>query len=194
MLGFDARAARYTWTAAMVLLLLWLVYLMRGTLFVFIVALLFAYLLSPLVNVIDRFLPGKRTRTPALAIAYVIFIAVLFVVATQIGSRVADEANSLAKSTPALIARLQQPTPAVPANGQLRQRSNPAKDTGADQQKFRRHHLFSSQRRRQDSKRGRQSDLRGDHSHSGLLLPEGRRHHAPVFSRISSRIGPGARR
>ena len=36
-------------------------------------ALLFAYLLSPLVNLLDRFLPG-RTRTPALALAYVIFI------------------------------------------------------------------------------------------------------------------------
>ena len=107
MLGFDARAARYTWTAAMVLLLLCLVYMMRGTLFVFIVALLFAYLLSPLVNVIDRLLPGRRTRTPALTIAYVIFIGLLFLAATQIGSRVADEANSLAKSTPALLASMQ---------------------------------------------------------------------------------------
>jgi predicted PurR-regulated permease PerM len=115
MLGFDARAARYTWTAAMVLLLLCLVYMMRGTLFVFIVALLFAYLLSPLVNVIDRLLPGRRTRTPALTIAYVIFIGLLFLAATQIGSRVADEANSLAKSTPALLARMQQPAPAVSA-------------------------------------------------------------------------------
>ena len=34
MLGIDARAARYTWTAALVLLLLWLVYLMRTTVFV----------------------------------------------------------------------------------------------------------------------------------------------------------------
>ena len=88
MLGIDARAARYTWTAAFVLILLWLVYLMRTTLFVFVVALLFGYLLSPLVDLIDRFLPGKRTRTPALAIAYVIFVAALVVAITQIGSRV----------------------------------------------------------------------------------------------------------
>ncbi|HTT66194.1 MAG TPA: AI-2E family transporter [Bryobacteraceae bacterium] len=115
MLGIDARAARYTWTAALVLLLLCLVYLMRTTLFVFIAALLFGYLLSPLVNVIDRFLPRSRTRTPALAIAYVIFIAVLFVGVTQIGSRAVEQANTLAKSMPPVLARFEQPGNAVPA-------------------------------------------------------------------------------
>ena len=114
MLGVDARAARYTWTAALVLLLLWLVYLMRTTVFVFIVALLFGYLLAPLVNVIDRFLPGKRTRTPALAIAYVILVAALFVGVTQIGSRAVEEANSLAKSMPAKLARFEQPNASLP--------------------------------------------------------------------------------
>lgn len=113
MLGIDARTARYTWTAALVLLFLFVVYLMRGTLFVFIVALLFAYLLAPLVNTIDRFLPGRRTRTPALALAYMIFLAVLFVGVTQIGSRVVEQATSLAKSLPALIGKYQQPTPSV---------------------------------------------------------------------------------
>lgn len=115
MLGIDARAARYTWTAVFVLLILCLVYLMRTTVFVFIVALLFGYLLSPLVNVIDRFLPASRTRTPALAIAYAIFIAVLFVGVTQIGSRAIEEANSLAKSMPALLARFEQPSASASA-------------------------------------------------------------------------------
>ncbi|MGA2594500.1 MAG: AI-2E family transporter [Bryobacteraceae bacterium] len=113
MLGIDARAARYTWTAAFVLLLLWLLFLMRTTLFVFILALLFGYLLSPLVNVIDRFLPTSRTRTPALAIAYLIFVAVLFVAVTQIGSRVVDQANALAKSVPAWLGNWQQPSASV---------------------------------------------------------------------------------
>jgi hypothetical protein len=39
MLGFDRRAARYVWTAALVVLLLVLVYLVRSTLFIFILAL-----------------------------------------------------------------------------------------------------------------------------------------------------------
>jgi len=114
MLGIDARAARYTWTAAFILLFLCLLYLMRSTLFVFVVALLFAYLLAPLVNVIDRFLPGRRTRTLALALAYVIFLAIVFIAATQIGSRVVEQANSLAKSMPALLEKYQQATPSAP--------------------------------------------------------------------------------
>jgi predicted PurR-regulated permease PerM len=113
MLGIEPRIARYTWTAALVLLLLWVLYLMRTTLFVFVVALLFAYLLSPLVNIIDRFLPGNRTRTSALAIAYLIFVAVLFIAISQIGSRVVDEVNSFFKSLPAILAKWQQPSPTV---------------------------------------------------------------------------------
>ena len=64
MLGIDRKAARYTWTAAVVLLLLCLVYLVRSTLFVFILAVLFAYLLSPLVNLLDRFLPPAARARP----------------------------------------------------------------------------------------------------------------------------------
>ena len=60
MLGLESKAARYTWTAALVVLALVLVYLLRSTLFVFTLALLFAYLLSPLVNFLDRALPMKR--------------------------------------------------------------------------------------------------------------------------------------
>jgi predicted PurR-regulated permease PerM len=107
MLGIDARAARCTWTAALIVLFLVLVYILRTTLFVFMVALLFAYFLSPLVSLIDRLLPASRTRTPALAIAYVILVAALFVGITQIGGRAVEEANALAKAMPALLDRLQ---------------------------------------------------------------------------------------
>jgi predicted PurR-regulated permease PerM len=100
MLGFDARAARWTWTAALVLLALWLLYLLRSTLFLFILAVLFAYLLAPLVNVIDRVLPGKRTRTPALALAYVLVVGLAVLGASLIGSRVVQQANLLAQTFP----------------------------------------------------------------------------------------------
>jgi predicted PurR-regulated permease PerM len=95
MLGIDRRAAQYTWTAVAILLLIATVYLVRKTLFVFVVALLFAYLLSPLVNLLDRILPASRTRTPALVIAYAIVIGGLVFGAIGLGSRVADEAKTL---------------------------------------------------------------------------------------------------
>ncbi|MGO9259782.1 MAG: AI-2E family transporter [Bryobacteraceae bacterium] len=114
MLGVDRRAARYVWTAALVLAGLYLVYLVRKTLFVFVLALLFAYLLSPLVNLIDRFLPGKRTRTLSLALAYIIFIGAVVVFATQIGSRIADQARELVKDLPNRIAAWQTPDADLP--------------------------------------------------------------------------------
>ena len=115
MLGFERSAARYTWTAAIVLLFLWLVYLVRSTLFVFILALLFAYLLSPLVNLLDRALPRKGTRTLALALSYLIFVGIVVLVAVEIGSRVLYQAQTLAVNFPDMIEKLEQPSPLAPA-------------------------------------------------------------------------------
>jgi predicted PurR-regulated permease PerM len=114
MLGLERSAARYTWTAAMVLLLLWLVYLLRVTLFVFAVALLFAYLLSPLVNLLDRAIPRKGTRTLALALAYVIFIGAVVLLGIQIGTRVVSQAQTLAARLPDMMAKLEQPSDIAP--------------------------------------------------------------------------------
>jgi len=110
MLGIDQRAARYAWTAALVVLALFLVYLLRRTLFIFVVALLFAYLLSPLVNLLDRFLPG-RTRTPALTLAYAIFVGAVVLLGQQIGSRVAKQASQFGKDFPAMLANWEKPAP-----------------------------------------------------------------------------------
>jgi predicted PurR-regulated permease PerM len=105
MFGIDRRAAYYTWTAVLVVLLVWLIYLVRATLFIFILALLFAYLLAPLVNLLDRFLPGRRTRTPALALAYILLVGVVILAGSQIGTRAVDEANNLAKKFPQMLQR-----------------------------------------------------------------------------------------
>src|ERR1035441_5911718 len=114
MLGIERSAARYTWTAAVVLLLLWLVYQLRTTLFIFALALLFAYLLSPLVDLLDRAIPKKGTRTLALALAYAIFIAAVVLVGIQIGTRVAAQSQTLASQLPDMMAKLEQPSPLAP--------------------------------------------------------------------------------
>ena len=95
MLGIDARAARWTWTAAMVLLAMWLLYELRGTLFVFTIALMFAYLLYPLLDAIDQRLSWK-TRTPALALTFLLVIGVMAVFAAFIGNKVGGQATELA--------------------------------------------------------------------------------------------------
>ena len=111
MLGFDKHTARTTWTAALVLLLLYVVYLARKTLLVFTLALLFAYLLAPLVNLLDRVFAARVTRTAALAVTFALVIAVAALVGFQIGGRVVEEATALAHGFPDMVKGWQQPQP-----------------------------------------------------------------------------------
>ena len=176
MLGIDRQAARYTWTAAMVLLLLDLVYLVRSTLFIFILALLFAYLLSPLVNLLDRAIPTKRTRTLALALAYVIFIGVVVLVGVQIGSRVVDAGGNAGRaSLPEMLAKIEQPSPMAPA---ILNTFKAQVIAGIQPEIRPRAPAISCAQlpagRPEVSLGGQRSDLRRDRSHPRLLLPEGR--------------------
>jgi predicted PurR-regulated permease PerM len=112
LLGIDPKAARYTWSAALVLLLLATIYVIRETLIVFVIALLFAYLLYPLMDLIDRHMTSK-TRTPALAITFLLVIGILAVFGSLIGSVVANQAANLAQEAPVFLDRLSQnPAPA----------------------------------------------------------------------------------
>jgi predicted PurR-regulated permease PerM len=102
MLGIEKKAARYTWTAALVALLICCVYLIREALIIFAVALLLTYLLYPLYTLLTRFLPG-RSRVPALALVYLIFFGIATLVVLTVGSNVANEANSLAAQVPEFL-------------------------------------------------------------------------------------------
>lgn len=99
MFGIDPKAARVTWTAALTLLLLATAYAIRRTLIVFAIALLLAYLLSPLVDQIGSRFPA-RSRTPALALTYLVVIGALIALAVGIGSRVAFQARQLLAHPP----------------------------------------------------------------------------------------------
>jgi predicted PurR-regulated permease PerM len=111
LLGLDIRAARYTWTAVCILLLVALLFRIRATLFIFVLSLLFAYLLWPIVQPIDRRLPG-RSKAPALALVYLALVGVLIAFGIGLGSRVVQQANSLAYKLPELLSKFQPP--AVP--------------------------------------------------------------------------------
>lgn len=114
MLGISRRAASWTWTAALVLLLLEFIYQVRSTLFIFTVAVLFAYLLSPLVNLLDRFLPGNKTRTLALALSYMIIVALAIIFIGQVGSIVVKQAKDLKDRLPAMLENQKAPSKQPP--------------------------------------------------------------------------------
>jgi predicted PurR-regulated permease PerM len=113
MLGIESKAARNTWTAALILLLIGCVYLIRGSLIVFAVALLLTYLLYPLYQWLYSHLPG-RSRAPALLIVYVAFFGVATLVIMSIGTRVSEEANSLAQRAPDFISQMKAKTTSPP--------------------------------------------------------------------------------
>lgn len=120
MPGIDVRTARATLTAAGILSLLTLFWFMRGTLLVFVVALLLASLLSPLCDVIARLLPPK-SRALAPALTWLLAIAVITAFGAFLGSVITDQAASLTKAAPAILERLkQQPLPTPGQSASLR--------------------------------------------------------------------------
>jgi predicted PurR-regulated permease PerM len=102
-LGIDPRAARIAWTVFLLALLLATAYAVRETLAVFVIALLFAYLLAPLVGFVERITPRQVSPRIALAIVYLALVGAIVALALTLGSRLADEANSLATRLPALV-------------------------------------------------------------------------------------------
>lgn len=113
MLGIDSRVARWTWTVCVVLILSRAVYDIRETIFIFILSILFAYLLAPLVNVINRVAPG-RSRTYGLAGAYLVLVGLMVLFAILIGGRVAEDATSFIASAPQFLRNLQTNSPNLP--------------------------------------------------------------------------------
>ncbi len=102
MLGIDSRIARYAWTVVALFILIALLYRIRDTIFTFLIALFFAYLLWPVLQYLDKHIPG-RSRTQALAIVYVLLVALLVFAGFEIGSRVIAEATKLANKLPDIV-------------------------------------------------------------------------------------------
>ena len=103
MLAFDVRAARITWTVSLVLLLFYAVYSVRRTLFVFVLAVFFSYVLYPAVRSLERMVPRRMSRTASTAFVFVLLVLLLAAVAALIGPVIAEESSRLAEELPALV-------------------------------------------------------------------------------------------
>lgn len=103
MLGIDPRALRAAWTVLLLALVVAAAYAIRSTLAIFMVAVLFAYLLMPLVDGVNHYAPPRVSRTLALAIVYLMLLGFIVALAFTLGSRIADEANNLATRLPDLL-------------------------------------------------------------------------------------------
>lgn len=103
MFGIDARTARVVWTAALVVAGLYGVFLVRTTLLVMLIAVLFSYLIYPLFVLAQRVVGGRIPRTPLLCLVYLVVVALVALAGGLFGSQVAEQATTLAHQLPTLL-------------------------------------------------------------------------------------------
>ena len=99
----DGRAARILITALLFALVLGLVYAARETLFAFLFAVFFAYLVSPVIATLERLLRG---RGRAIGVVYTLLIAAIVIFFVAMGPRIGRESARLGQSLPSLIAQV----------------------------------------------------------------------------------------
>jgi predicted PurR-regulated permease PerM len=122
MLGIDEKALRVAWTIFLFTFVLVIVYSLRETLLVFAGAIFFAYILSPIVALIERSLPKRRTL--ALGLVYVVLLGAMIGLGFALIPRLASQATSLFTRLPAMVmsgswATLPLPSWATPVRGQI---------------------------------------------------------------------------
>jgi predicted PurR-regulated permease PerM len=99
----DSRTARVLITVLLFALVLGFLYVTRDTLIAFLFAIFFAYLMSPLVNNLERLLKG---RGRAIAVIYSLLIVLVIVFFVVVGPKVTHEGAKLGQSLPALLDKL----------------------------------------------------------------------------------------
>jgi len=102
---WDAKAARITLTVAIVAATLYGVYVIRRTLFVFLLAIFFAYMVYPLVMLLDRFRPRRAPPWASPVAALVVVLTLVVLIGILIGPSIGDEATRLSEQLPALLER-----------------------------------------------------------------------------------------
>jgi len=95
----DGRTARVLMTVLLFALGLGFLYVARQTLIAFLFAIFFAYLMSPLVSHLEKFLRG---RGRAIAVIYVLLVGLVVVFFISMGPRIGRESARLGQSLPAL--------------------------------------------------------------------------------------------
>jgi len=105
MVLWDAKAARVTFTVALIAGMLFGVYTIRRTLFVFLLAIFLAYMVHPLVVLLERYRPRRAPSWVSPVAALVVVIVIVVFIGVLAGPPIADEAGRLSDQLPALLQR-----------------------------------------------------------------------------------------
>jgi predicted PurR-regulated permease PerM len=99
----DSRTARALVTVLLFALALGFLYVARATLIAFLFAIFFAYLMSPLVNHLERLLHGRER---AIAVIYFLLVVLVVVFFVAVGPKVTREGAKLGQSLPTILSQL----------------------------------------------------------------------------------------
>jgi predicted PurR-regulated permease PerM len=100
MFELDGRVLRAVWTAFVFLLIVALIYLARGTIVIFTLAIFLAHLIAPLVDRVQRLIPRRISRNVALAIVYLVLVGVAVAILIPVGAKIGEQASALALRLP----------------------------------------------------------------------------------------------
>jgi len=101
---FDKRTARVLFTVLLFVLVLAFAWLARKTLTIFVFAMLFAYLLEPVITRVQNW--THRSRGLAIAIVYLALAGALFAVGLAAGPRIASEGRKLTQALPEVYQKI----------------------------------------------------------------------------------------
>src|SRR4029450_6144430 len=103
----DPGTLRAAWTLLALAGTLTLIYRLRTVLLLLVFSVVFAYLLFPLVKLAERGLPVARRRPLAIALVYLVLVAMLSTLAALVGPRLGHELAALGEQVPAMSTQLQ---------------------------------------------------------------------------------------
>jgi len=106
MFFLDARTARVTWTVTVFVAGLGLVYVLRKPLLLFVFSLFFAYLIFPVVRMVERRLPRRGGRALAIGVVYLLLLLALIGIGLGVGPRLTDEVTVLTQKAPEMSQKL----------------------------------------------------------------------------------------
>jgi predicted PurR-regulated permease PerM len=100
MLGVDERAVRVIWSAALCAGVVWLLYSIRTVIFIVILAVLFAYVIWPLVAIAERFFrlhtsTETAARIWALAVVYPVLTGLAGFIGTIVAPQIVAQGTAL---------------------------------------------------------------------------------------------------
>src|SRR5438093_7288605 len=104
----DPTTLRVVWTVLVVLGGLALLYLLRTVLLVLAFAVVFAYLIFPLVKLVERGLPRSGRRPAAIGVVYLVLVAALSTLGALVGPRLGGELAALGQRFPEISAQIQR--------------------------------------------------------------------------------------